>query len=98
MVGMFLKEPLNLLAVLLQLFFQGFEQLYQCQHQSALGSSHCRTTTELLRFGEDLQSLLVEFWTIKPMNLQEPFPIPAPRLLEQLGGRKSLHKTPARTN
>src|SRR6266404_7566187 len=47
--------------------------------------------------GKDLQTLLVELWTIEPVEVQELFPLPASRLVEQLGGRKLLHKAPART-
>src|SRR5437762_2466862 len=94
---MLVKEPPNLLAVVLQLAFQGLEELDQCERQSALGSGNGHWTAKLVGLGKDFQSLLVELWTIKTMHVQELFPFPASGLAEQLRTGKLLHEVPTRS-
>src|SRR5712675_1452406 len=95
-IGMFIEQPPDLLAVLLQLLIQSLQQLDQRQGQSALGPNDDWWTAKLVGFGKDFQPLLVEFRPVKPMPMQEFFPLASSGLLEQLGSRKLLHKAPAR--
>src|SRR5580765_2656220 len=94
MVGMLIKQALNLLTVILQLAFQSQEQLYHGQCQSTFGSGDHRSTAEFQSFGEDLQALFVEFRTIKTMHVQKLLPAAAPRLVEQFRRRELLHNLP----
>src|SRR6266581_2671854 len=94
---MFVEEPPNFLAVVLELVLQGVEELDQCERQSALGSSDGSRAAKLVGLGKDFQSLFVELRTIEVMHVQELFPFPAPCLTQQLGSRKLLHETPARS-
>ena len=91
---MLVKQPLDFLAVSLQLAFQGLEQFDQGQRQPALGSGDRRTAAKRLRPLKDLEPLLVEFGAVEAVRVQELFPLPASRLLEQLRGGKLLHETP----
>src|SRR5436190_24378909 len=97
MVGMFFKEALDFLPVVLKLAFQGVEQFNQSQRQAALGSRDRRAAAELMGFGKNLQTFLIELRTVEAVNVQEAFPFSATSLLQQLRSRKFLHKTPART-
>src|SRR5205809_7631462 len=84
MVGMLIKEAPNFFPIVVQLDFQGLEQLDQSQSQPTLGPGNRGTAAKLPGLGKDFQSLLVELWTIQVVNMQKLFPFPSPRLLEQL--------------
>src|SRR5215831_2290450 len=49
-----------------------------------------------MSLGKDLQALLIEFWPIEPMDMQELFPPAAAGLAEQFGSGELLHETPTR--
>src|SRR5665213_185508 len=96
MVGMILEEALDLPPVILQLAFQGVEQLEQGQRQSALGPDDRWTAAKLMGLGKELQPLFIELGAVETVNVQELFPFPAASLLEQVRRGKLLHETPGR--
>ena len=93
-IGMVLKERLDLLAILIELLLESAQQFAQAHGQLAFGAGDRGRGFELVGLGENSQALVHRFRAPKPVRMEEFFPAAFAGFGQKLRGGKLDDKVP----